>query len=341
MIRPIAFAFFLLMLVSSAWMLAPSTAAMDMLETDSWAKSDSPDSPEAYILLDGFEDPGWPDPNLWQVRGSGTPNWWPSNCRFKSGSRGLWAFGGLIGSVEQPCGAGAPRGSRSTIYQHLDFRSATLASRLELYFELWMQMPAGEDGGFFIFLHVPQGSGAPKRVPIFGATGDSGNWAFPIRKLDLMNLADVTAPAEVYDLRGSEWTLEWVGLAPNGTLPGAGIYLDDLSLVWEPAPGITPPTARPTSRPATATPSPTATSNPSPSATSSATASPTMTATPVRFGATYLPVVFSFWPPPPTATASPTAGPEPTASSEPEPTASAQPGPTASFEPEPTESAQP
>ncbi len=305
---------------------------------------DGLDGQDAWILLDGFEDPAWPDPNLWQIEDDAAPTWWPSSCQRVSGSRALWAFGGRVGGIEQPCGAGAPQGSRSTIYQRLDLRGAESASRLDLYFDMWLKMPAGEESGLFIFLHVPQADGPVLRVPIFGATGTGGRWAFPRRKLDLLNLTDITGPAEVYDLRGGLWRLEWVGLAPQGTEPGAGVYLDDLMLVWEPDPGITPPTPRPTSRPVTATTRPSETATRAPSATSepasatpSATSTRGPTSTPIAFGQSYLPYLVSFWPPPPTAT--PTFTPDATATllaMTPSATPTDGPSPTPTLGPSPT-----
>ena len=326
-----------------------AVVAAEIGRSGPWGPGESPSSPAAWLTLDDFEDPGWPDPNLWQVASSAAPGWWPSSCRAHSGSRALWAFGGLIGAVEQPCGAGAPRAARSTLFQRLDLRGAASASRLDLYFDLWLQMPPGDESGLFIFLHVPRPEGGATRVPIFGATGVGGSWAFPRRKLDLLNLVDITAPGRVYDLRGEVWRLEWVGLASEGSAPGAGLYIDDLTLAWEPDPGITPPTPRPSSAPPSATPSPSRT--PIPSLTPSPTPAPSRTAapsaTPIAFGRTYLPALVSFWPPPPTSTVtltpdpiatqaaetaraltpthSPTPGPSPTAS--PSATTAVEPGP--------------
>jgi hypothetical protein len=239
---------------------------------------DHPADPLTRALLDGFEDPAWPNPDLWTVSGSAAPTWWPSSCRARSGRRSLWAFGGQMGGSEQPCGASAPPGASSTIVQRLDLQGARLASRLELQFDLWMQLPPGPDTGLFIFLRVPQAGGAPKRVPIFGATGSGGDWVFPPRQLDLMNLADITDPREVYDLRGGIWELEWLVLAPGGTAPGAGVFIDDLILAWEPDPAVTPPTPRPTAGALTSTPSPTPSRTPT--ATPSATLQTPATATP-------------------------------------------------------------
>lgn len=258
------------------------------------ASSRSPDRPAAPLtraLLDGFEEPDWPNPDLWTVSTTTAPTWWPSSCRARSGRRSLWAYGGQVGGGEQPCGAGAPPGAASTIVLRLDLRGTQLASRLELQFDLWMQLPPGPDTGLFIFLRVPQGGGAPKRVPVFGATGSGGDWVFPPRQLDLMNLADITDPREVYDLRGGIWELELLALAPGGTAPGAGVFIDDLILAWEPDPAVTPPTPRPTAGALTPTPTPTRTPTasatatrtpppPPPSATPSATAQTPVTPTP-------------------------------------------------------------
>lgn len=286
------------------------------------------------------------------------PTWWPTDCRARTGRRALWAFGGRRpdGSA-QACGAAAPAGASSSIVQRLDLRAMGLASRLELHFALWMELPPGPDTGLFVWLRVPQGGGAIKRVPIFGATGNTAAWVYPPRQLDLMNLADITDPVAVYDLRGGLWELEWQVLAPQGTAPGAGVYLDDLILVWEPDAAVTPPTpkptgpppatpvpsATPTRTPVPATPSatpgasPSATATPSPSATSSPspTGSATPGATPPR-GAAYLPILY--WElPPPTATPTepvPTEGtPAGTPTETPTPTATPSPPPKPAYLP--------
>ncbi len=251
--------------------------------------SASADALDARTLLDGFEDPAWPNPDLWVVSGNAPPTWWPSTCRAKSGRRALWAFGGMVGGGELACGAGAPTEAASSIVQRLDLRGAALASRLELGFELWMQLPPGPDTGLFIFLRVPQPGGGSKRVPVFGATGGGGSWVFPPRRLDLMNLADISDPREVYDLRGGVWELEWLALAPAGTAPGAGVYIDDVTLEWEPDAAVTPPTPRPTgglptptasSTPRPATPTPSPIPQPSPTSTASTMSTPTSSPTP-------------------------------------------------------------
>lgn len=322
-------------------------AAAEIGRSGARRPGEAPASPAAWLILDDFEDSSWPDPNLWQVSSEVAPTWWPSSCRARSGSRALWAFGGRIGTLEQPCGAGAPLASRSTLFQRLDLRGAEAASRLDLYFDLWLQMPPGDASGLFIFLHVPQPDGGVKRVPIFGATGLSGSWAFPSRKLDLLNLVDITAPGAVYDLRGAVWRLEWVGLAPEGSAPGAGLYIDDLILAWEPDPGITPPTPRPSAPPPSATPS--ASPTRVPSATPSLTAKPSPSlapsATPIAFGRTFLPLLVSFWPPAPTATATPTLDPLATHATETAlaltPTQPPSPGPSPTATPSPTTAVEP
>lgn len=266
-----------------------------------WTHSRAQADADAWALLDGFEDPGWPDTSLWPVVRDSAPTWWPTDCRARTGRRALWAFGGRRpdGSA-QACGAAAPAGASSAIVQRLDLRAMGLASRLELHFALWMELPPGPDTGLFIFLRVPQGGGAITRVPIFGATGNTAAWVYPPRQLDLMNLADISDPIAVYDLRGGLWELEWQVLAPQGTAPGAGVYLDDLILVWEPDAAVTPPTPKPTGPPPTL-PVPTATTSPiAPTASATPTASGTATPTPA-----------------PTASVTATAGASPTPSASP------------------------
>ena len=283
------------------------------------SRAEGSDGLQSVVKLDDFEDPAWPDTNLWRPLNERAPTWWPSSCRARTGSRALWAFGGRIGEFEQPCGAGAPLNTISGIVQRLDLRAAAGASQLELYFDLWLQMPPGEDAGFFIFLRVPDDS-EPSRVPIFGVTGTGGEWVYPSRQLDLMALADIAVPRQVYDLRGREWELEWVAHAPRGTAPGAGIYVDDLYLVWEPDAAVPAPTRKPTGTlaPATRPPSPTATpTRPRPSATPVLdTATPTQT--PISFGSIYLPRV---------AYELPVIEATPTPSAEVSPGPSATPGP--------------
>lgn len=237
------------------------------------------DAPAASALWDGFEDPGWPDADQWRIAGSTAPTWWPSGCRARRGARSLWAFGGrLAGGAEQPCAAAAPPGTVSTVVQRLDLRAARAASRLELAFDLWLQLPPGDATGVFIFVLVPQPGGQPNRVPVFGATGNASDWVYPARQLDLMNLADITDPREVYDLRGGVWELEWRAHAPNGTAPGAGVFVDDIRLVWEPDAAVPTPTVRPTGSvptpPPPPTPTPSATPTPTRTATIIATAPP-------------------------------------------------------------------
>lgn len=247
-----------------------------------------PARPAAVTVLDDFEDPAWPDPRLWQLpteRPAGqVPAWWPSTCQRRSGARALWAFGGRVGAIEQPCGAGAPLGSSSRIVLSLDLRQAQAASRLELLFDVWMRLPAGPGNGLFLYYLRPEADGRVTRAPVFAATGDSGTWTFPERLLDLMNLADLAEPQRVYDLRGQVARLEWLAQAPQGTDPGAGLYIDRLRLVWEPDPALAPPTARPTAPAATVTASPSAT--PAASATPSPSATPLASATATRSGIT-------------------------------------------------------
>lgn len=242
----------------------------------------------AVVLLDDFEDPGWPDPRLWQLdpaRPTGTvPSWWPSSCRARSGSKALWAFGGRIGDITQPCGAGAPLGSVTRAVLNLDLRQARPASRLELAFEVWMKLPAADGNGLVINYLTTDERGELRRAPVFAASGISGEWTFPERFLDLMSLADISDPRRVYDLRGSIARLEWVASAPGGTDQGAGIYIDRLRLVWEPSAALPAPTLRPTQPPLSATPSRT----PTPLLTATPVASATLTAsvTPTKSGIT-------------------------------------------------------
>ena len=253
-----------------------------------------PDGLASVSILDDFEDPGWPDPNLWTLEKTNAPTWWPSECRPRTGQHSLWAFGGMIGDIEQPCGAGAPRGSVSRIYQHLDLRKAEDASQLELLFEAWLAVnqDPDQDTGLFIFLHVDRDGDEFRRVPIFGVTGVSGNWAFPSRRLDLANLTDIANPIDIYDLRGVSATLEWVAVAPQGSPSGAGVFIDDIRLLWEPHALHPAPTRRPTSMPRTPSPSATPTASPTrtrPSETPRPTKTPTPTATPLSFREIYLP----------------------------------------------------
>lgn len=246
----------------------------------------SPSRTDAVVLLDDFEDPQWPDPLLWQLdpaRPAGAvPGWWPSACQARSGSKALWAFGGRIGAITQPCGAGAPLGSVTRAVLNLDLRNARLASRLELAFEVWMKLPAGDGNGLVINYLATGSDGSLRRAPVFAATGSSGVWTFPERILDLMNLADIADPRQVYDLRGSVGRLEWVATAPGGTDPGAGLYIDRLRLIWEPSAALPAPTLRPTQAPQSATPSGTPT--PSATVTRAATATPPASATATRSG---------------------------------------------------------
>lgn len=242
----------------------------------------------AIVMLDDFEDPAWPDPRLWQLdpaRPTGTvPSWWPSACQARSGNKALWAFGGRIGDISQPCGAGAPLASVTRAVLNLDLRNAQLASRLELAFEVWMKLPAGEGNGLVINYLTTEPDGSLRRAPVFAATGSSGVWTFPERLLDLMNLADVADSRRVYDLRGRVARLEWVASAPGGTDPGSGIYIDRLRLVWEPDAALPAPTARPTAPPLSPTPS----RSPTPTATATLPVTATLppSATPTKSGIT-------------------------------------------------------
>jgi len=271
-------------------------------------------APLGWALLDGFEDAPWPDTGLWRLPADTAPMWWPSTCRAKTGRRALWAFGGPGIGGEVPCTYAAPAGTLNTLYMLLDLRDTALASRMDLFFELWLRMPEGEDGGLFIFLHVPQDGGPALRVPVFGGTGTSGEWSYPARRLDLLALTDIESPDRVFDLRGRSWVLEWTALAPRGVPPGGGIYLDDIVLVWEPDPAVPTPTRRPTSAPsATTRPSttPTAPPSPTPTATVAWTRTPTRRP-PISFRTIHLPVLRNevVVEPTPAITATGTATPE-------------------------------
>jgi len=264
------------------------TWAADRPQSVSGAPPNIPLRTAAIVMLDDFEDPAWPDPKLWQLdpaRPTGTvPSWWPSACQARSGSKALWAFGGRIGDIVQPCGAGAPLASVTRAVLNLDLRNAQLANRLELLFDVWMKLPPGDGNGLVINYLTTEADGSPRRAPVFAATGSSGVWTFPERILDLMNLADIADPRRVYDLRGRIARLEWVASAPGGTDPGAGVFIDRLRLVWEPDAALPAPTARPTTPPLSATPS----RSPMPSSTATLPVTATLppSATPTKSGIT-------------------------------------------------------
>ncbi len=274
-----------------------------------------PSSPSAVVVLDDFETGPWPTPGLWYLPPSTLPLWWPSACQAAGGSRSLRAFGGPSVDGEVPCDYRPPAGEVSTVYLDLDLRAAAEASRLELYFQLWMKVPGvdggdGGGGGLFLYLLVPENEGY-QRVPIFGATGGDGQWVFPARYLDLMALADIENPTDVYDLRGGQWRLEWSALAPANLPAGGGIFIDDLTLLWEPDAAVPTPSPRPSLTP-TATRTPTSTSTPT--AAPTWTPSPTATATKrsIQFGTLLLPYVANELVSVVTPTAGPTATPSPT-----------------------------
>jgi hypothetical protein len=197
----------------------------------------------------------------------------------------------------------------------LDLQEAKLASRIDLFFDLWLKMPPGTEQGLFIHLIVPT-DGGTERVPVFGGTATSGVWSFPPRRLDLMNLTDIGAPGKPIDLRGGVWYLQWTGYAPDGAPTGGGIYIDNVSLVWEPDPAVPTPTPWLTDTP-TVTPTPSATGTRPPTATRTPTPEPVV-------HALYAPIVRKD--PRPTATPTSTASitPEQTATS----AASGTPGTT-------------
>jgi hypothetical protein len=268
-------------------------------------------------VLDDFEDPRWPGPSfaLWQVT-AGSPNspgWWPSTCQARRGSRSLWAFGGPDGGG-RACNSTVPHGTATSAILKLDLTQAVEAVKLDLTFDVWLGMKPADGTGLFIYLLAPLPNGGVQRVPIFGVTGTNRRWQFPVRRLDLMNLVDITQPKEVYDLRGSLSRLEWQAIAPEGTDPGGGIFIDDVTLVWEPnyvMPTPTPkatyiatpgpsPTPRPSLTPlpsltpapsptfdlATVTPGPT---EPSPTFEPTDTPGPVPTLPPMGLGPIYLP----------------------------------------------------
>ncbi|MFN2114336.1 MAG: hypothetical protein ACK2T6_01400 [Anaerolineae bacterium] len=284
----------------------------------------------AWAPFDGFENPAWPDPGLWSLPNEPAATWWPSGCQARSGERALRAFGAGRGDVELPCDAQVEEGAASTITMRLDLRNTSLATRIDLFFDLWLMLPQGDDQGLFVHLLVPIEDGGYESVPVFGATGSAGQWAFPSRMLDLMNLTDIVSPGQPIDLRGDVWYLVWTAYAPHGAPPGGGIYIDNVSLVWEPDPAVP-------------TPTPWLTATPTASATSTATSTATRTATPT---ATPTPILL-FVPrvlkePPPTPTATPPATPTPTTDETAVATSTAGAMPGETVEPtEPTESATP
>lgn len=258
-----------------------------------------PPAPEGRALLDGFETDPWPDPGLWTLPADTAPMWWPSSCRAKTGRRSLWAFGGPTVHGERSCDAAAPPGTSNVLVTNLDLTDTLEATRLDLYFDLWLEMPPGDEQGLFIHLLVPGDNGGTKRVPVFGATGIGGQWSFPARRLDLLALADIEDPDFVYDLRGDYWRLEWTAVAPDGTPRGGGLFIDNVELVWEPYPAVATPTVRPTE---TITPSP------SPTKTATRRATPTASASPSSPppGELFLPLLHKLHPEP-TETATPGA----------------------------------
>lgn len=270
---------------------------------------------DADFALDDFEADGWPDPALWPA----VDGWRPSTCQAHTGRRSLRAFAPRDGQPDRACDAAVPAGAAATAALRLDLRSAGAANRLELQFEAWIRLNAGDDAGLVIWLEAPQPDGAMRRVPIFGATGDAGGWAYPTRHLDLRNLVDVRNPAVVYDLRGGVWTLAWTAAAPAGSPAGGGVFIDRLRLVWEPDASFPTPTPPPSP-----TPSPTR-----PTATPRRTATPTEEPTPTdapppptrtrAAGVAYLPVLNRDPSPTPTPTSAPTATPTATTPSSPPP----------------------
>ena len=247
-------------------------APADRLRVDAAA----PPRLAAWYPLDGFEAPDWPDPGLWGAPSEPALTWRPSTCQAKWGSRALRAFAGPRGAAELPCDAVVAPATVSMVTMVLDLRAAEAASRIDLFFDLWMRLSPGQDTGLFIYLRLPQPDGTVRRVPIFGATGDTGQWTFPARRLDLMNLDDVSQPGLPIDLRGGRWDLDWVARAGGGAPAGGGVFIDNVVLVWEPDPAIPTPTPRATATatllPPTATEEPTPTLRPS--ATPTATPSP-------------------------------------------------------------------
>lgn len=278
---------------------------------------------DVRFVLDDFEDPTWPVPALWSAPAGATTQWRPSACRARRGQRALRAFAPPGGDAA--CAAAVAPGAVATVWLHLDLRAATAAHRLELDFETRFLLAAADGAGLVVWLLLPGSAGAPERVPVFGATGDSGAWTEPARHLDLRNLVDIRRPGAVYDLRGGQWTLEWTAAAPQGAPPGGGVEIDDLSLVWEPDPSfptptrLAPPTATATRPPPTPTPSPVPTVEPTPTA-----APPTATPTGAR---AYLPLVRLDPPPTPTPTDTPSATPTAAPSDTPTPDGTA-PAPT-------------
>ena len=255
---------------------------------------------DVRFVLDDFEAAAWPDPTVWTVPAAAT-TWRTSGCQALGGRRGLRAFAPPGTSPDAPCDAAVPPGASSTAFLHLDLRAAGAANRLELGFDVWFRLGAAEDAGLVVWLHVPRPGGAVDRVPIFGATGDTGAWASPQRYLDLRNLVDVRNPAAVYDLRGADWTLEWTAAAPAGAPPGGGVFLDNVALTWEPDLSYPTPTARPTLPPTATIPRPTPARTATPTDEPTPTdIPPTDTATPPA-GRAYLPLVRHD--PQPTATA--------------------------------------
>jgi hypothetical protein len=233
---------------------------------------------QGWYPLDSFEDADWPDPDLWTLPNRVPPTWWPSSCQAKTGRKALWSFGGPTSRGELPCASAAPPNTAATLYMNLDLRSAATVSRLDLFFELWLGFAPGDDSGVFLHL-ITQDNGNIRRVPIFGGTNTNRLWAYPARQLDLTRVSDISDPAQVFDLRGGRWTMEWTALARAGAPAGGGAFVDDVSLVWEPDPAFPTPTTRPTG---TATP----TATPSPTASSTATATPAPPSYPA-----YLPLV--------------------------------------------------
>lgn len=303
-------------------------------------------------VLDDFERDDWPDPALWTRPAPPAQTWRTSACRAASGRRALRAFWGSgagpgSGAGEAPCNAPAvaPGASESVIELQLDLRGAATAHRLDLEFELWLGLPVATGGtgagALFIDLLVPKGS-AVEPVTVFGATGAGGAWTYPIRRLDLTALVDVSMPVDVYDLRGGLWTLRLRAVPSSPGAPSIGdVYLDDLRLVWEPDLSVPTPSPRPIS---SATPLPTETSTPTRRPSETPEPTPTAEPSPVALAA-YLPWLARAHPSP-APSPEPSVTPTPDGSSTPTtpgpgdtPTPSASATPSAS--PSPTSSATP
>ncbi len=225
--------------------------------------ADSPSVAEEISVLDTFERTGWPNyppytlvggtrwvpPSLTDLRRpTDGYRWSTSPCQKAAGTRSLCPVcaGGAPGTPH-PCGGQYPADTAPSILLLLDLSRKQNVDRLELVMDIWPDAPSDE-GLLVNYVAYDRSGEVAERRTVFSATGRLRGWAYG-QRIDLLNLRDVRDPGWHGRLAGQVAYLEFLFLSHGSPTKGEGLYIDNLTLVSQPATVAVTPAPLPTSPP--------------------------------------------------------------------------------------------